>query len=277
MSQQLIDSVVASDGESLPVRRYEPNRPYAHQVILLHGVVSHSGWLETLGQGLAEQGVAVLAVDRRGAGLSTSASGDAPSTEQLLDDVDAVRRHYASDTVTTHLGGFCWGATYALNVLSRDAAGVASFLMIAPSIFPADDIGGADLVVGDSGEASCEPHVPIDRFTRGPAYEDFIIPDPLRTREVSPRFNQCLVDMNRMLGPRWAKLRLPTLMVLAEQDRLSHNEKHLRAWRHVKGTPKSHIIVPGEHGVQFDALPETIAAVSAWTTEVAQAMGSTAA
>ncbi|MEL7310199.1 MAG: alpha/beta fold hydrolase [Pseudomonadota bacterium] len=263
-----VDSVEGADGYPLSVRRYEPQSRPSHQFLLLHGVVSHAGWLAPIGKRLAARGIRLLAADRRGAGRNDQEVGDAPSVDILIDDAFALLRHYQSDDCATHFGGFCWGATYALNVLERDRSGVASFVMIAPSIFPASDVGGAALEASDDATARCIPNVPIDRFTQGPDYEEFIVPDPLRTRLVSPRFNQCMIDMNRLLAPRWAKLRMPTLMVLAEQDRLSDNEKHLRAWRHVRGVPKSHIMVPGEHGVQFDAPEQTVDSMVDWVSLV---------
>ncbi|MEL7023496.1 MAG: alpha/beta fold hydrolase [Pseudomonadota bacterium] len=265
---ELLESVTGFDDYRLSVRRYEPDAPPRHQILLLHGVVSHSGWLAPIGQRLASRGIRLLAVDRRGAGRNSEESGDAPSAEVLIEDALAVLRHYQTESCITHFGGFCWGATYALNVLERYRSGVASFVMVAPSIFPSADVGGAELEAGDDATARCIPNVPIDRFTRGPDYESFIVPDPLRTRLVSPRFNQCMIDMNRLLAPRWAKLGMPTLMILADEDRLSDNDKHLRAWRHVRGIPKSHIMVPGEHGVQFDAPQETVDALADWVNRV---------
>ena len=256
--------VRGADGYELAVRRFEPAADPIAQLLLLHGVVSHAGWLGPLAHRLADSGVRVLAADRRGAGQNLVAPGDAPSIDVLLDDVDCLRAHFRDTSLALHVGGFCWGATYALNALERDASGVASFVMVAPSIFPAPDVGGAELEVGSESTARCTPNVPIDRFTQGPDYEGFIIPDPLRTRMVSPRFNDCMVDMNRLLAPRWAKLDLPTLMVLAEDDRLSDNDKHQRAWRHLRATPRHLVSVPGEHGVQFDAPAQTAAALVDW-------------
>ncbi|MEM7564007.1 MAG: alpha/beta fold hydrolase [Pseudomonadota bacterium] len=263
-----IDQIIAPDDYRLSIRRYEPEQPADHQVVLLHGVVSHSAWLAPIGQRLAANGIRVIAPDRRGAGLNQQGSGDAPSVTSLLEDVKAVVSNYQQNANSTHFGGFCWGSTYALNVLENCAHNFASFLMLAPAIFPADDIADANLEIGNDQLARCQPNVPIDRFTQGPAYSQVILPDSLRTRYVSPRFNRCMLEMNQMLAPRWAKIKLPTLMILASEDRLSNNEKHLRAWRHIKARPKLHMIVDSEHGVQFDAPDSTSSAIVDWIFKI---------
>ena len=267
MMFERIDQVIVADGYTLSVRRYEPAQAAEHQLILLHGVVSHSAWLAPIGERMAAAGIRLIAPDRRGAGLNQQGSGDAPSVVSLLDDANAVISHYLDDNKTTHFGGYCWGSTYALNVLEKSEHDIASFLLLAPALFPADDIAQADLETGNDPLARCQPNVPIDRFTQGPAYNELILPDPLRTRYVSPRFNRCMLEMNRMLGPRWVKIKLPTLMILASEDRLSDNEKHLRAWRHIKAQPKLHMIVDSEHGVQFDAPDSTAAAIVDWISK----------
>jgi alpha-beta hydrolase superfamily lysophospholipase len=259
-----IATVTATDGYSLQARVWRPSANACHQVYLLHGIVSHSEWLTPLAEQLAALGIEVLCPDRRGAGLSTEAGGDAPSAAVLVDDLCSVVERFARPNVHAHIGGFCWGATYAINCLEKLPGKFRSFVMVAPSIFPAADIGAAELQTGDSAEATLDPHVPLDRFTSGAAYRDYIIPDKLKTAKVSPRFNAVLLDMNRLLGPRWAKLGLPTLMLLASDDRLSDNSKHERAFETLRAAPKKTLTIAGEHGLQFDAPRETARAIADW-------------
>ncbi|MEL6870945.1 MAG: alpha/beta fold hydrolase [Pseudomonadota bacterium] len=257
-------TVIAGDGYPLAVHRFEPQQPSIGCVVLLHGVVSHAEWLTPIAQRLAAQGLLVICPDRRGTGRNTRAPGDAPDGQTLIDDVVSIVGSQCPDDVPLHLGGFCWGATYMINVMLADTLGAQTLIMIAPSIFPATDVAGAELHVGDSAEATEVPNVPIDRFTDGPAYEAFIVPDTRRTHYVSPRFNSILVQMNRMLAPRWAKLGVPTLMVLAQDDRLSDSDKHARAFATLRVDDKRCVILAGQHGLQFDAPDATADAICAW-------------
>lgn len=258
-----IRTVDGADGYPLHYRHWRPAAATS-QILLFHGVVSHSEWLSPVASRLASAGIDVVCPDRRGTGLNTRAPGDTPDVKTLLADAECVRRATALEDVPVHIAGFCWGATYAIACLERARDSYESLIMIAPSVFPAADVGGADLVTGESGEASLTPNVPLDRFTSGPAYADYIIPDPLKTTAVSPRFNSALVAMNRFLGARWAKLVQPTLMILASHDRLSDNAKHDKAFAALRASRKKKVLLEGEHGLQFDAPESTATTIAQW-------------
>ena len=259
-----IDTVQGHDGYAVAVRRWCPDQEIDAQVIILHGVVSHSDWLRPVAERLARIGIEVICPDRRGAGLNTLGQGDAVDARALIEDVRIVAENYAKSSIPLHIAGFCWGATYAICCIEKLPATFDSLILIAPSIFPADDIANTPLVTSDSSSATEIPLVPIDRFTTGPAYREYIIPDKLRTRAVSPRFNSIMVRMTSMIAPRWARLTLPILMIIASDDRLADNNKHEKAFEVLKAPRKRKVVVSGEHGVQFDAPGETATAISSW-------------
>ncbi|MFO0180366.1 MAG: serine aminopeptidase domain-containing protein, partial [bacterium] len=58
------------------------------RVILIHGIVSHSGWYLRSCQHLADNAIEVHALDRRGSGLSFRDRGDSPHVDQWLQDFD---------------------------------------------------------------------------------------------------------------------------------------------------------------------------------------------
>ena len=267
MITETVTTVAGHAGYELQLREYVPAGDIQADVLLLHGVVSHSEWLAGIARPLAERGYRVLCPDRRGVALNAEAPGDTPGVEALLGDVEAVVAARVAPGRPLHFGGFCWGATYAINVLERGQVSADSLLLLAPSIFPAGDVGGADLVADQRGEPLCVPNVPIDRFTRGPAYATYIVPDPLRTRHVSPRFNQAMIDMNRLLGPRLAKLPQDKLAILAADDRLSDNAKHQRAFQSIRRGANQVAVVPGEHGIQFDAPDAVTTLLTEWMQE----------
>lgn len=231
---------------------------------MLHGVVSHSEWLRPIAVRLASHGFEVICPDRRGAGLNHLNSGDAPSLDALIQDLGKIFEYYGDTSIPIHLAGYCWGASYAIRFVETSSQPIESLILVAPSIFPAHDIATASLTIGDSGYATEIPNVPVDRFTLGDQYATFIAPDKLRTRRVSPRFNKILTEVNQMLSVRWSKLQLPCLVVLAEDDRLSDNAKHERAFEKLRAVRKQLTRVKGEHGVQFDAPDETSAAIAEW-------------
>ncbi len=247
----------------MAVRWWRPAQTNA-QVILLHGVVSHSDWLKPIAERLAKNNIEVICPDRRGVGLNTESPGDAEDAHSLIEDVAAIRLKYARAGTPVHIAGFCWGATYAICCIEKYPDAFRSLIMIAPSVFPASDIANADIVAGESSEPTEKPLVPIDRFTSGPAYENYIVPDRLRTTAVSPRFNAVMIKMTTMLAPRWVRLRIPSLMVLASDDRLADIAKHEKAFEISKAALKRKITISGEHGLQFDDPERTAQAMLEW-------------
>ena len=255
----------AADGYRISIRRFTSEEPKA-SILMLHGVVSHSEWLAPLARPLADLGYDVICPDRRGAGLNAEAPGDAPDLQTLVDDVEMLVERVCQSGLPVHLCGFCWGASYAIHCVERLQERLDSLLLLAPSVFPAADLAGAELVVGPSPEPTEIPIVPIDLFTSGPAFKEYIEPDPLRTRVVSPRFNGIMAQATSMLAIRWQRLKLPTLVVLPRDDGISDTGKHISAFERLRATPKELVVVPGWHGLQFDAPKETIEAITHWLT-----------
>lgn len=255
--------VQARDGYPLDVRVWRPRSPVA-TLVMLHGVVSHAGWLDPVAARLAEAGIQVVCPDRRGSGRNRRQRGDAASGDVLLDDLDLVVGRFADPEVPLHLCGFCWGAAYALRYLGVERPAVRSLVLLAPGLYPAAELTGQPLVTGDSPEATVDPLIPLDAFTSSPALQDFILPDPLRLRRVSPRFNSIVVDFGRFITLRLARLRTPTLCVLAADDRITDNDATRVGFGVVRATPRELVTVAGQHGVQFDSPDEAASLLSAW-------------
>ncbi len=261
------ERIAGAGGYPLAVRLWQASEPRA-TLVMLHGVVSHAGWLDPIASRLVRDGISVACLDRRGSGANTTARGDASGPADLLDDLQTVLAHYSRPECPVDLCGFCWGATYAVNYLSAREHGVRSLVLLAPGIFPAGELLRTPLVTGESGEATLEPTIPLDAFTRGPEYEGFILPDPLRLRRVSPRLNAVIRSLSRFVGVKLTRLTLPTLIVLPELDRITDNGATEKAFDRMRATPKRLVRVPGEHGVQFDAPRQAADAIVNWVTEV---------
>ncbi|OLC06472.1 MAG: hypothetical protein AUH42_05655 [Gemmatimonadetes bacterium 13_1_40CM_70_11] len=255
--------VAGADGYPLHVRVWRPSHPTA-SVVMLHGLISHSDWLSPVAGRLADSGVMSICPDRRGSGANPAPRGDAPSGDALLEDLDRVVCQFTASGSQPHLAGFCWGAAYAVNYAARRRGSVGSLALLAPSIVPAPALRRRPLIVGPSGEATVEPAIPPEAFTRGPAYERVILPDPLRLRKVSPRLNGILAEFAFLIGAKLTRLDLPTLLVLAEGDRVVDNAATAELFAAIRTCPKEVHTVRGEHGVQFDAADEVATLLYRW-------------
>lgn len=112
----------ASDGTKLFFRSCCPAFPPEAALFLVHGHGDHSGMYGDAMRNLAVAGFAVCAFDLRGHGRSEGPIGDAPSYEQLLDDIDLLlheaRQRFGSE-VPLFLFGHSHGGGLVLNYALR--------------------------------------------------------------------------------------------------------------------------------------------------------------
>lgn len=249
--------------------RYWPADEPTDLVVAVHGVISHSLWLENIALPLSKNGVSVLAMDRRGSGMNLRDTGDAPSVETLLEDLKAVLQWCRQWSLPIHICGFCWGSNYVINYLQTDHVRVPikSMIFIAPSVFASEFIKQQPFKTGDSGSPSEDPVTPIDRFTDGPMFESFIKPDPLRLRKVSRRFNLCIQRFADGLWLKLLRISLPCLMLLADKDAVVDNRATEQLFQRLKVRKKQLHILSGSHGIQFDQPQQTADLILAWLSD----------
>jgi alpha-beta hydrolase superfamily lysophospholipase len=85
------------DGYVHKYRHYRPLRTPKAYVIALHGIQSHSGWYDWSSSRLAEAGIDVRFLDRRGAGLNELDRGHADRSLELLSDVYGLYLHMRTE------------------------------------------------------------------------------------------------------------------------------------------------------------------------------------
>ena len=256
-------TITGDGGYELSARYWQAEDAQA-VIVLLHGVVSHSEWMEAIAAPLAQQGISCLALDRRGAGLNTQARGDAPSADALLSDLQAGMDWANQFKLPVHLCGFCWGGNYAVNYLAKYQANIASMIFIAPSIFPAASLVEKTIEIGDAGDATEEPIMPIEQFTDGPMFESFIQPDPHRLRKVSTRMNSCIQTFARGIWMKFLKLKHPCLLILGEKDAVVDNDATRQVFDRLKVDHKSCLMLDACHGIQFDMPDDAARAITQW-------------
>ncbi len=78
-------TIESHDGLNLNLSIWPASNPKA-TLFYIHGIQSHSGWLFETGPFLAAKGINIVALDRRGSGLSEGMRGHAESVDDLLKD-----------------------------------------------------------------------------------------------------------------------------------------------------------------------------------------------
>lgn len=262
MTEEII-TISADDGARLHARLWKATEPKAC-VVITHGVVSHSLWLTSIAERISEQGIHVLAVDRRGAGLNTMGRGDAPTGDVLLADLRLWMEKAEGLKMPIHLCGFCWGANYVVNFVHHIGAPIHSLSLLAPSLFPSELVLQQPFNVSEQSEPTEPPTVPLEKFTSGPMYSDFILPDPLRIKAVSPRMNGIMQNFSQGIWMKFLRIESPILVVLGDKDEVVNNEATQTLFTRVKNSKSIIRGVDAQHGIQFDAPDETSSLLTEW-------------
>ena len=131
-----LEYVKARDATSLAFRSYHPQQAEAI-VVFYHGAGAHSGLsYNHLGEALsAEFPIAIYTPDIRGHGYSEGDRGDAPTVEQVWEDINTLVKHARtkSPTLPLFIGGHSGGAGLTLNYSSYEKkAEVDGYVFLAP-------------------------------------------------------------------------------------------------------------------------------------------------
>jgi alpha-beta hydrolase superfamily lysophospholipase len=288
---QSIGEVTGTDGTRLRARVWDDARRVPHaNLVWWSGVVSHAGWFVDVAAPLVERGYRVIGADRRGSGLNQSreddaatqggaaepradaaqtARGDVASAGVVVDDAVVQARALSDARAPIVLVGWCWGSILAVHALGK-LPEVRGLVLLTPGLWPTAEVaaGMAALVERARDLPPEDPVLPSpitdEMFTSGRALEAFVRRDPLKWSAFSPRF---LAASSKLTAGALARLRtvqVPTLAVLARDDRATDN---VAARAGLQAVPHCRVVeLPGAHahGLAFDAGPALVDTLDAW-------------
>ena len=275
----------SSDGSPLPMRVWRPEKPRA-AILYLHGIQSHSGWYEASSRRLAQAGVAVYQIERRGSGTDSSHErGHVDRAEVWLADVAlaAERARDENDLAGVHLMGVSWGGKLAVASAARPDL-YRSLMLASPGLCPRVDLGtwakvrvakclalGRDLARFPIPLA--DPHL----FTENPDRLRYIADDPLALREVTARFLYESRRLDRMVRRAAGAVDVPIFLALAERDRIMDNSATRALVAGLgpdgAGAPRHRIVeyAGASHTLEFEPDPEPyFRDLVAWVEEAQQ-------
>ncbi len=255
----------SADGSPLPMRVWAPDGRPAATLLSLHGIQSHSGWYEVSSRALAEAGACVYQLERRGSGLDEAHErGHVDRAETWIADVEAAADLAAAETghERVHLMGVSWGGKLALACGAYRPALYRSLVVAAPGLFTQIDLGTATkarvVACLATGKETARFAIPLRApalFTANPVRQRYIAEDPLSLREVTARF---LFESRRLdrYARRARQCRLPVLLALAGQDRITDNAV-TRAFVSAMPSDRAKIVTypEGHHTLEFDPAP----------------------
>jgi alpha-beta hydrolase superfamily lysophospholipase len=268
-SAELIRTGEGEDGYHLQFRVWPAKGLPVATLVLVHGMMSHSGWFRELARMLAALQINVVGADRRGSGLNQRDRGDAPSRQILLSDLRRVMDHEESG-IPLYLAGWCWGAVLAVNAALEFGSKFKGLVLLAPGLIPSARIKRA---LQDDIEAlqhaASPPHLlrsPVkdEMFTDIPQFRELIAQDVLAVREFTPRFIQVSRQMQLVAAARLAQLTHPVLLLLAALDQAVDNKTTLARFQKLRGAAVTSATLPCNHGMQFEAPQEITSNIKHW-------------
>jgi len=209
-------------------------------LLILHGGMSHSGWLAPLAKELLSMSsdISIIAPDRRGSGLNEK-RGDLGSVRLAIEDVVRHIEFLKRSFKRVHLAGWCQGCQYASVAAAELGNVLSSLILLTPGFFWNERfrsvISIAEKVfLSMISEFKLEPehsqaYVPIPLeatdFTLMEEWLDFIENDELKTTLVTMKTVNIMDEIQELSWGAILQISLPMLMILAENDRIVDNRK----------------------------------------------------
>lgn len=217
------------DGVEIFRREWRPTGTPRATLVLVHGMSEHSGRYDPLGRFLAQNGVAVHALDHRGHGRSGGEVGTVEEFGYFLDDLETFVRLVRGENTAgplVMLGHSMGGLIVAAYLLERSAQ-PDLVVLSGPAIVPILEPGGRQI----------DP----TRLTRDPAEQKAYMEDPLILRErVKEDLFYRLAEGVGLLVGRAGEVKQPLLLIHGVDDRLCSAEG-ARMW--VEGVSSKDITV----------------------------------
>jgi alpha-beta hydrolase superfamily lysophospholipase len=222
--------------------------------VFVHGIRSHGGWYTRSCAAFAAAGFEVFFLDRRGAGLNTTRRGDCPSFRRLLDDVAEFVQDLRSDRgwLPVYLAGISWGGKLAVGLPYHRPGLIDGLVLLCPGLMPKVApplLQRMRIAIARVLRPDRLFPIPLnepDLFTASPHWQKYVAEEPHGLRRATARFLFGSFSLDVYLRRAVRRVRVPTLLVLGEHDRIIDNAK-TRLFVGRFGTPVSIVDYPGAH------------------------------
>ncbi len=208
-----------------------------------------------------------MAPDRRGCGLNAG-SGDLGSVRSVIQDVVAQVEFLKKSFTRVHLAGWCQGSQYAA-VAARQAKNLlSSLILMTPGFFWNERFRSVIRIAEGNifnmvKELKLKPareqaYVPIlmeaADFTLRDEWLDFIENDELKTTMITMKTAHIMDEVQELSWSAILENSLPTLAILAENDRIVDNRKVHQFLGHMFNGENGNRLVTyaSGHAVQFE-------------------------
>lgn len=256
-------------------RSWEPSSARG-AVLLVHGLGEHSGRYEALGRALAAAGVAVHAPDLRGHGRSRGRRGTVRRLDDVLRDVDRLRRRITAEGPSggVVLMGHSLGGLVVLRLLQElPSPELRGAVAVAPFLEAAVDVPGWKLALGRLADRwlpalTMDNEMDAELLQRTPREQEAYRTDPLVHGRISARlWGEMLRGVERLREDA-GRLDRPLLVQLAGSDRVVDSGAAARFAGDLPGPVQVRTYPDAYHDLYHDPVgPDAVADAVAWIRE----------
>lgn len=220
-------AVQAVDGTMLWLRRWQPPAAAGRSgtALLVHGLGEHGGRYGHIAGLLNELGLEVWAHDHRGFGKSAGGRAQIPARDALVEDAklifDRLREQVPGPAPI--LLGHSMGGAIAARAVTGGWIAPRALVLSSPAL---KSRAGAAVRATVRGLELVSPNLavphglPLDKISHDEAVLADAKADPLNHALISPRLSAFIFDAGEAAVRDAAKLRVPTLLQVAGDDRL---------------------------------------------------------
>ena len=223
------------DGTDIHCVDYFPASPAHSGIVFMHGLGEHSGRYAHVADYFCARGFAVRTYDHRGHGKSSGKRGDIPHPDSLLDDAQQVMHDWQAScptSVTRHLLlGHSMGGLFAAKFALSKMCALDGLILSAPALAIYMNFVERSLLKVLSAIApalTLSNGLKTTYLSHDPKVVASYLADPLVHDRISARLlNSMLTTMHDVFS-HVSSLDLPTLLLLAGQDKLVDSTGSLR-------------------------------------------------
>lgn len=215
--------LTVADGQRLFLRDW-PCAGARDAVLIVHGLGEHGGRHARLAQWFNQRGYAVRSYDQRGHGRTPGARGALRHADDLLTDLTAVYRDFARTLPRPPLLlGHSMGGLLALRAVLDGRLAPPALVLSSPALRTWEKPW---LIALAGALARIAPSLPLRNRLRLSAisHDAEVVAayrrDPLRSGWITPRLADFIFRAGAACIADAARLALPTLLLVAESDRL---------------------------------------------------------
>ncbi|MHA1964011.1 MAG: alpha/beta hydrolase [Candidatus Thorarchaeota archaeon] len=224
---------IGFDGTRMFMALWRPDddKPRA-LVIALHGVGGHAGDMKSIGEFLADKGIAVFAPDQKGFGHYSGTKGHVMSFEEYEEDIQNLVMQVKDTYLNriTYIFGASMGGLNAIRYVLKYPRTVDGLLLHCPAVSHNLDMGIGKRIAGSIlSTLNVKRYVPIGieytNASRNPEHIKRLENDSLRVNIVTPRFGMEMLKASKGAMQSAPDIIMPVLLQQAGSDKIVIPEK----------------------------------------------------